>query len=223
MSGVPTATIKHYLREGLLPGPAKRTSRNMAYYDARLAARVRAIKELQQARFLPLRVIAEVLEPAPSARVRDDLDEMQLQQLGMHEPAAQQPDDGPSRSRPHAHILTEMQLDQDDLDALHALGLLGSVEPHAVFAGPDLELLTVIHEIRARGLGDLLPVDSLPAYVPLIRELVRTERELFRRQVLGGARVPDMSLVELTRQVNQLSERLIAAVRQQLLGTEPRP
>ena len=36
-SGVPAPTIKHYIREGLLPGPDVRTSRNMAYYDARLA------------------------------------------------------------------------------------------------------------------------------------------------------------------------------------------
>ena len=34
-SGVPGPTIKHYIREGLLPGPEVRTSRNMAYYDAR--------------------------------------------------------------------------------------------------------------------------------------------------------------------------------------------
>jgi DNA-binding transcriptional MerR regulator len=32
-SGVSAATIKHYLREGLLPEPVK-TSRNMAYYPA---------------------------------------------------------------------------------------------------------------------------------------------------------------------------------------------
>ena len=52
LSGVPAPTIKHYIREGLLPAPERRTSRNMAYYDARLAERVRAIKDLQ-ARFLP--------------------------------------------------------------------------------------------------------------------------------------------------------------------------
>ena len=32
-SGVPAPTIKHYVREGLLPKPV-RTSRTMAYYDA---------------------------------------------------------------------------------------------------------------------------------------------------------------------------------------------
>src|SRR5260370_39729318 len=76
-SGGPGPTIKHYIREGLLPGPEVRTSKNMAYYDARMAARIRVIKELQAGRFLPLRVIAELLEPAPSARIRPDRDTQQ--------------------------------------------------------------------------------------------------------------------------------------------------
>src|SRR5678809_1285309 len=70
-SSVPAPTIKHYIREGLLPGPEVRTSRNMAYYDAQLAARIRVIKSLQAERFLPLRVIGELLEPAPSASLRE--------------------------------------------------------------------------------------------------------------------------------------------------------
>src|SRR5512132_2933795 len=60
-SGVPAATIKHYLREGLLPEPVK-TSRNMAYYPPEFVERIRLIKQLQEERFMPLRVIREVLE-----------------------------------------------------------------------------------------------------------------------------------------------------------------
>jgi DNA-binding transcriptional MerR regulator len=58
-SGVSAATIKHYLREGLL-GPddeVVRTSRNMAYYPLEFVERVRMIKRLQEERFMPLRVI----------------------------------------------------------------------------------------------------------------------------------------------------------------------
>ena len=44
-SGVSAATIKHYLREGLLPEPMK-TSRNMAYYPADFVDRIRMIKQL---------------------------------------------------------------------------------------------------------------------------------------------------------------------------------
>jgi len=66
-SGVSAATIKHYLREGLLGSEADvvRTSRNMAYYPLEFVERVRLIKRLQEERFMPLRVIKEVLEDNP--------------------------------------------------------------------------------------------------------------------------------------------------------------
>ncbi len=96
LSGVPSPTIKHYMREGLLPGPARRTSRNMAYYDARLADRVRAIKDLQQEHFLPLKLIGEVLEPAPSGELRADLDDEMRARLRGIGPAIQ---DGIAASR----------------------------------------------------------------------------------------------------------------------------
>jgi len=67
-SGVSAATIKHYLREGLLPEPV-RTSRNMAYYPPDFVERIRLIKRLQEQRFMPLRVIRGMLEDDPR-RVR---------------------------------------------------------------------------------------------------------------------------------------------------------
>ncbi|HVE67785.1 MAG TPA: MerR family transcriptional regulator [Solirubrobacteraceae bacterium] len=60
-SGVSTGTIKHYLREGLLPEPVK-TSRNMAYYPPEFVDRIRRIKHLQEERFLPLRRIRDVIQ-----------------------------------------------------------------------------------------------------------------------------------------------------------------
>jgi DNA-binding transcriptional MerR regulator len=62
-SGVSAGTIKHYLREGLLGNGAevKRTSRNMAYYPEEYIERVRLIKRLQEERFMPLRVIRDVI------------------------------------------------------------------------------------------------------------------------------------------------------------------
>jgi DNA-binding transcriptional MerR regulator len=67
-SGVSVATIKHYLREGLLgdDDDVLRTSRNMAYYPVQFVERVRLIKRLQEERFMPLRVIREVLDRIPS-------------------------------------------------------------------------------------------------------------------------------------------------------------
>jgi DNA-binding transcriptional MerR regulator len=60
---VPVATVRHYLREGLLPEPVK-TSRNMAYYPPDFVERIRLIKQLQEERFMPLRVIKELLDAA---------------------------------------------------------------------------------------------------------------------------------------------------------------
>jgi len=66
-SGVPAPTIKHYLREGLLPEPVK-TSRNMAYYPPEFVDRIKLIKRLQEERFLPLKAIKDVLDSRERAR-----------------------------------------------------------------------------------------------------------------------------------------------------------
>jgi DNA-binding transcriptional MerR regulator len=60
-SGVSAGTIKHYLREGLLPEPVK-TSRNMAYYPPEFVERIKLIKQLQEERFMPLKLIRAVLQ-----------------------------------------------------------------------------------------------------------------------------------------------------------------
>jgi DNA-binding transcriptional MerR regulator len=71
-SGVSAGTIKHYLREGLLGSQdgVLRTSRNMAYYPADYVDRIRLIKRLQEERFMPLRVIREVMDDDPERAAR---------------------------------------------------------------------------------------------------------------------------------------------------------
>jgi DNA-binding transcriptional MerR regulator len=71
-SGVSSGTIKHYLREGLLGSgdEIKRTSRNLAYYPEEFVERIRLIKRLQEERFMPLRLIREVLADEPSRAAR---------------------------------------------------------------------------------------------------------------------------------------------------------
>ena len=78
-SGVSAGTIKHYLREGLLPEPV-RTSRNMAYYPPEFVERIRVIKQLQEERFMPLKVIREVLDSDPErARAMVELEDRILE------------------------------------------------------------------------------------------------------------------------------------------------
>src|SRR3712207_6457953 len=78
-SGVSAPTIKHYLREGLLPEPV-RTSRNMAYYPPDFVERIQLIKRLQEDRFMPLKVIKRVLADDPErARALVELEDRILE------------------------------------------------------------------------------------------------------------------------------------------------
>ena len=71
-SGVSAGTIKHYLREGLLGADDEvvRTSRNMAYYPPDFVERIQLIKRLQEERFMPLRVIRELMAEDPERAMR---------------------------------------------------------------------------------------------------------------------------------------------------------
>lgn len=60
-SGVGRETIRFYIREGLLPEPA-RAARNSASYSEAHITRLNLIKRLQEERFLPLAVIRGLLD-----------------------------------------------------------------------------------------------------------------------------------------------------------------
>ena len=47
-----------------------RTTRNMAYYPPDFVERIRSIKRLQEERFMPLRLIREVLDAGRPRRAR---------------------------------------------------------------------------------------------------------------------------------------------------------
>ncbi|MEU3625432.1 MerR family transcriptional regulator [Amycolatopsis coloradensis] len=59
-AGVPVATIKYYLREGLLP-PGERTSPNQAKYDDGHVQRIKLIRALMDVGGLALTTVGEVL------------------------------------------------------------------------------------------------------------------------------------------------------------------
>jgi DNA-binding transcriptional MerR regulator len=226
-SDVPAPTIRHYLREGLLPGTSRKTSRNMAYYDARLAERVRTIKRLQRECFLPLENIGEVLEPSPSAKIRADLDVVQRRQLGALAPAitagareARKKRGSDARHKTRREALATLQITDADLAVLEEIGLVAARGKQAVYTGVDLELLEVIDDTRKKGLGDLFPMAILEPYAAALRELVRFELDLFRRRVLAGAQLPALPLDEVAREATALGERLVVALRQRLVLDE---
>ena len=88
------------------------------------------------------------------------------------------------------------------------------------YEGVPLDLVRIIHETRAAGMGDIFPMETLEPYIDSIGKLVERELSLFRERVLDGADLPDKPFDEVARNATALSERLVLAIRSQLLLRE---
>ena len=207
MSGVPAATIKHYVKEGLLPMPA-RTSRNMAYYDTSVVPRIQRIKELQRTRFLPLKVIKRVLDESGLGSPEETMTVAIARVLEQAAPG----------DRRTAGELVRGGLPAGQLDFLIQLGAVTPVEGSGdarVFAGDDLEILRVLGAARAAGLtAEMLPFTIVGEYAQALSALVRAELRLFREGVLPRA---GTAVSELTEAATVLSERLVVLMRRKML------
>jgi DNA-binding transcriptional MerR regulator len=215
-SSVPAPTIKHYIREGLLPGPEIRTSKNMAYYDVRLAGRIRVIKQLQAERFLPLKMINDLLEPAPSDKIRADRDTAQRRALMQIAPTLGARGDSKQR-RKRTEVMKTFGVTRAELDGLEKSGVLdlrGEGET-AGYGGIDLKLLDILADVRRLGLGDVFPISVAEPYMAAVKKLVELEIDVFRHRVLASG--TPSNVVEIARQAVELGERLIVGLRAKLL------
>jgi len=61
VTGVPQSTIRYYVKEGLLPKPAK-VNKSMSYYDESCIDRINFVKELQDKKYYPLSVIRNIIK-----------------------------------------------------------------------------------------------------------------------------------------------------------------
>ena len=207
-SGVPVPTIKHYVRERLLPEPV-RTSRNMAYYDAALVPRVKAIKRLQATLHLPLHVIRDVLD-----RIEDDElpGDIAVEATIGRVLAELSPRETVTRSE-----LLAGGVEPSELALFAGLGIVTPTtrDDDELYAGDDVALLRLLAEARRAGLSSsMLPPEILGAYVSALRELVRVELQMFRAGVVPTA---GKDLAKLTEVATTLSERLVVLLRRKLL------
>jgi DNA-binding transcriptional MerR regulator len=207
LSGVPAATIKHYLREGLLPGPEIKTSRNSALYDPALAERIKQIKTLQREHFLPLRVIKSVLEGRPS-----EADDAETKAAIGRALTAMAPREVRTRSE-----LLASGARAEELALFEGIGLITprKIDGEDAFTGDDLALLRLLATSRRAGITEeMLPPDIVGPYIHAIRELVRVELEMFRRGVVPRA---GDDLAAITDAATRLSEQLVVLVRRKML------
>ena len=209
-SGVSAGTIKHYLREGLLPDPVK-TSRNMAYYPPEFVERIRLIKQLQEERFMPLKHIKAVLDEDPDhARALVELEDRILERALAGEQARVSA----------AELRKRYEVPQEVLDRLAKLEVL---TPNSRGYGPrDVEIVEAIGRFRAAGFGEDIGFTVYDAvrYKRALEELVKEEVEVLVDR-LAGEMDADRA-VELVQSGAEPLNALIAALHQKLLIAELR-
>jgi DNA-binding transcriptional MerR regulator len=207
-SGVPAPTIKHYLREGLLPEPVK-TSRNMAYYPPEFVERIRLIKQLQEERYMPLKAIRSVLEQDPErARALIELEDQILERALAGEQARTSA----------AEVRRSYGVPREVLDRLEELGILS---PNSRGYSPsDVRIIEAISRFRAGGYDEEIgfTVYDTLRYKTALEELVRQEVGVLMDR-LAGEMEPERA-AEMIEAGAQPLQDLIAALHTKLLVAE---
>jgi DNA-binding transcriptional MerR regulator len=209
-SGVSAGTIKHYLREGLLPEPVK-TSRNMAYYPPEFVERIRLIKQLQEERFMPLKLIKSVLEEDPDrARALVELEDRVLERALQRE-----------QSRVSAaELRRRYDVPQEVLDRLAELEVIA---PNTRgYPQRDVEIVEAISRFRAGGYDERIgfTVYDTLRYKGALEELVKEEVQVLMDR-LAGEMDPDRAAGMIEAGAEPLRD-LIGALHQKLLVAELR-
>ena len=207
-SGVPAPTIKHYLREGLLPEPVK-TSRNMAYYPPEFVERIQLIKRMQETRFMPLKAIKTVLDEDPDrASAMLDLGDQILDRALAGE-----------RARTSAGEVRERYgVPADVLDRLAELEVL---TPNTRGYSPsDVQIIEAISRFRAGGYDEEIgfTVYDTLRYKTTLEELVAQEVDMVMNRL--AAEVPPERVIEMLEAGAQPLRDLIAALHTKLLVAE---
>lgn len=184
-TGVPHGAIKHYLQQGLLPKPRK-TSRNMAYYDPSCVERLRLIRELQQKRFLPLRVIKAILETADVSPTLNEVKAVLEIEGELFKALDHTPDFQPVSRK---ELLARTKLTQQELKALERMGLLSPVrdKKQVMYGEDDVRLVEALNSLRESGFTRAFgfDVEDIELYKEMAQLMVKKEMKMLSERVLG--------------------------------------
>jgi DNA-binding transcriptional MerR regulator len=208
-SGVSAGTIKHYLREGLLGNgdEVKRTSRNMAYYPPDFVERIQLIKRLQEERFMPLRVIRQVMGADPERAAR--LIELEDRILERAIKA------GESGRVSRARVGAAYDVPRNVLDRLEELGIL---TPNARgYDADDVAIIEAISRFRAGGYEEAIgfTVYDTLRYRDALTPLVEEEVSVLLDRLAGQVEVE--RAVEIIASGTEPLRDLIGAMHSKLL------
>ena len=215
---VSPATVKHYLREGLLegaPGAGEvvRTSRNMAWYPPAFVDRIRLIKRLQEERFMPLRAIRDLLEEQGEERARDLVerrDEIIDRALSRT---------GEAETTSRADLVARTGVPEDALDKFAELRVIG--DGARGYDPDEVRIVEAFMAFRRTGFGEELGFTVYDAlrYVEALEPLVREEAGTFLHRMVDRDVDPDRA-VELMLGATEPLRQLVGAVHGHVLRRE---
>ncbi len=210
-AGLSVPTIKYYVREGLLPPAPVKTGRTMAYYDQAYLDRLRLIRSLREEHFLPVRVIKQILADRGDRPFSPD-EAALLARIG---PAVLQRIEGDATTVPRAEVLARYQMDEDDLDLLIEMGLVGDERTPGQFGVNDVALLDAMRDAEQIGITrERFPVSGLGHYVELLDELAKREVRIFAHRTIG---LPETEQLELAQRAIAASEPIVALIRRKFI------
>lgn len=209
-SGVGRETIRFYIREGLLPEPA-RPSRNSARYSDAHVARLKAIKALQEQRFLPLAVIKTLLDD-----VRDSEAWLAPQSFPQLDALLRARFDAGATRVPVTVLVAQLECRRDDLVEHAAEGTIAIDEDDTVSAR-DAAVLRVLGELKAAGFTDErgFGPEQVRMYADFIEWLTNAEMKLFFGQTAG--KVGDDEAAEMAASGLSAINELLALLRTRAL------
>ena len=208
-SGVGRETIRYYIREGLLPEP-ERHARNAATYGPAHAERLKAIKRLQEERFLPLEVIKRLLDGDPDALPANygsfpELDALLAGRLGIETSAALTPLETLTQGDP------VIAADAHTLDRL-AVIRIRRTRKGAALDLLDARILTLWRDLRRAGYGpEAFSAAQVRLYADAVEALAPVEVANFYAGFEG--RVNQAEAAALAQTGVELVNGLLAALR----------
>ncbi len=212
-TGVSSGTIRFYIQKGILPRPLK-THRNMAYYDATYIERIRAIKELQKKRYLPLNIIKMILESRDFS-INGESKKL-LKEMDKSFPEDTELGTG-TESMTRDEIAERTGLSEKDLESLETQGMIradagGRFDPECV------RLAELVAELRRIGLTEEreFQVDQLQIHQDLLEFLARKELELFTKRIARKGMSPK-EVSDLARNAVNVLNRIIPILHRRMI------
>ncbi|MFO7558235.1 MAG: MerR family transcriptional regulator [Desulfobacterales bacterium] len=204
---VSASTIKHYVKEGLIPRPIK-TSSNMAYYDEDCIEKIKLVKKIQKEKFLPLDIIKRLIDSGESYPEELELGKAILKS---------------EKESPHAKPVAEQRVAShtgyplEKIQQLEEDGLIFPSFRNGIkqYDDGDCRIIETMKLREDMGMPFDYSLETIRAYRDAIVEAVNNDIRIFIRNYMGD--VPTKQAIELITRADEAIDTFLVVFRYKVL------